>query len=228
MVQIAQDSSIAVGTLTGAPLFTSASSALAKGCTIATQGVTVTACGDIPKITGIHHFNTAENVSEMYVKYGDTGSPISTKGDIKIEVVLMNVWDQDVLNSLITTIAATLQGLSVNTTNDIPVFDDVAYCYARQDPDYSNYTSVSSIILAMYSEQATDTNGVVQIQDLQVQLTFEGDEGGYECGIGSFILDALAVLAIIPGFEWLDTASFATIGSFSGSLECLVSGEIGA
>lgn len=59
-VQMASDMTIAVGTLTGSDLYTSVSSALMEGCTIATAGVTVTEYSDIPEITGISYFGGLE------------------------------------------------------------------------------------------------------------------------------------------------------------------------
>jgi hypothetical protein len=226
LIQAAQDATVPVGTLTGEDLFTSVSSALAAGCTVATEGVTVTSCSDLPKITGIQYYTTYEDDDgNMEITYsGITGAPEGdTDGKIELDVLLMSVWNQDVLNALINSIAATLQGMSVNTTNDITV---LANDLGEGNGSSSNYTTVSGIVLAYYTEQTAATGGDVARQDLEVQFTLEQDGGEYDCGAGAFVFDALAVISLLPGFEWMEIP--AAGAAFGMSMVCMLSDELGS
>ncbi|KAH8658450.1 hypothetical protein BX600DRAFT_524945 [Xylariales sp. PMI_506] len=228
LAQIANDATIPVGTLTGDALFTSISSALAAGCTVATEGVTVTACGSIPKITDIIIFPTEEgDDDEMEIDYEDISDGMLDYdyASISMEVVVMSVWNQNVLNALISTVAATLQGMSINATNNLKAYSLEPYSWDDPDAPYVNYTSVPSIVLAIYSEQTLETDGAVEIQDLQIEFKIDGDAGESHCGIGAFVFDSLAVLALIPGFEFL--ATFAVASTFGTSLACMESELIG-
>ncbi|KAH8682019.1 hypothetical protein BX600DRAFT_407914 [Xylariales sp. PMI_506] len=225
-VQIANDQSVALGTLTGAALYTSVSSALAAGCTVSKEGVTVTACGDIPEITGITYYETEKNSSGDYnIVYGGLADTPQggTDGKIEMDIVLMRVWEQDVLEALIQAVAGTLQGLSVNASNNIPVWP-CSNCDLTEGATYTNYTTVSGVILAVYTEQTLETDGSVQTQDLQVQFKLDADSGEFDCSAGAFVFDALAIIAAIPGFEWL--VPIAATGAAAMSLSCVLSDEM--
>jgi GH18 family chitinase len=233
-VQMASDMTVAVGTLTGADLFTSVSSALMAGCTIESAGATATECGDIPEITGITYFDDlSKGASGNWYNFDNP----KTGGKLKIEPVLMSVYDETVLEALITAIAAALNGTSLHADNTITVNYECDSCYDSPIGwPTQDYTSVSSLVQAIYTEQTDDTNGAETLQNLEVSLTLESDSGEFLCAAGAFVFDALAVIGLLlPGFEWLEgaaelldgAASVDTWAAGAMSFTCLASDTIG-
>lgn len=203
-VQFGSDMTVAVGTMTGDAIFTSLSSVLNEGCTVPTAGVTVTTCSDIPEITGVDYMSDLTKSSDG-TRWVNT-DVVHTGGKLKVETLLMNVWNQTVLEILIAAIAAGVNATSLVDDNTVTVSYDCITCWesASDWPDY-NLTSVSRLIQAIYTEQSPDTDGAVELQNLEVLLTLESDTGDFICGAGAFVLDTIALIAaVIPGLEWLD------------------------
>lgn len=115
----------------------------------------------------------------------------------------MGVYDETVLEALIASIVAALNGTSLNPNNTIEVEYECDSCWdTYTDWPTQNTASVSSLIQAIYTVETSETNGNVKMQNLEVSFTLAAPGDEFLCSAGAFVLDALAIIGLfIPGFE---------------------------
>jgi len=178
---------------------TQVSSAIMAGCPSPGTGQTVTACSDIPQVTDLSAVDT----------YGD----LKHDGKIDITVILVSYTDVDVLEVMAVAIAAGVLGSAAMPDNT----QEVSYVWSKEEgnlmdsPHSTNQTNAPSLYQSIFSRQTEDTNGAVEVQNLEVQLTLEATHEALSCGDAGIVLSGLAALgAVIPGMGWM---SFGVVGS---------------
>ncbi|THY12303.1 glycoside hydrolase [Aureobasidium pullulans] len=185
-----------VGTLTGAPLFTSVSSAVRKACGTVAPSATITECGEA-LITGISYHQPGEEF--MY-----------NNGAVAIGFPFVLIKSEDAMEAMIVAIAGMAQ---VNSLIPENTFTETWYWHFKSEAirHSENVTLIPALILADYVEQTEDTQTDLVKQHLGVSFSFDtGEQQKWGCPVSTMLADTAAglgavfgLIAIIPGFEWV-------------------------
>jgi hypothetical protein len=204
-----------VGSLTGAPLYTSISNAIAEACPF-TSGTPITQCEEA-KVTGISYVAKDRLHTDGVLEIGFPWVSIKD-GDV-LEAIIRSLAGVAQINSEIPNATSSYMWLEDDTTGPRPVITR----------HYPNLTIIPALVQVIFSEQTEATNGHIESQNVGMSMTLATEETKeYGCAIGTMVADSiagisalLALVALIPGFEWLaavDAAVLATEGSLSAGV----------
>lgn len=186
------------------PLFTAVSNALVTACGSPTSGTRITSCTPAT-ITSVSYMEGV-NVEE---------------GDLKLAVPLISVSGPNTMQALIVAVAGAFQANSLitNNTQSIQAWPDTV-CSGETNPcTHGPYnlemTTINSIAQAIYTSDIASEHP--HVQNLQAILAFEkGSAGKAACSKEALVMDSLAavgaflaIIEIIPGFEWTEAAADA-------------------
>lgn len=187
-----------VGSLTGAPLYTSVSKAIDEACGAFTSGTPITQCEEA-KITGITYVSKER---------------LHTDGTLAIGFPFVSIKDADAMEAMIRSIAGMAQ-----VNSEVP---NATSSYMWLDDDttgprpvitryYPKLTLIPALIQVIYTEQTEETQTQEIVQSLSVSFSLDTDgKHAYGCAVGTMLADTAAGLAallglisVIPGFEWM-------------------------
>lgn len=194
-----------VGTLTGAALYTSISSAISKGCGTIASGATMVTCS-VPEITAVDYIE-------------DLNHDLWNDGHLSLSIPFMSVTDNDVLQALISSVAGAFMASSTVSNNSHLVNADCGAHYSDSQCVPTNITNVAALAQAIYTD---DVSGMHSPQNLGIALTFsEATSDEYICEAASLASSSIyysgiltSALAVIPGFEWV-----AAIGAIISTVD---------
>jgi hypothetical protein len=200
-----------VGSLTGAPLYTSVSSAIRKACGTVEFGTPITQCEEA-KITGIAYIEKE--------RFHEGGS-------VAIGFPYVSIEDEDAMEAMIISIAGMTQ-----VNSEIP--DDMWLEYSnwngkpQVDHYYENFTLIPALIQVIYSQQTEETETALVVQNLAVSFSFDTErEQKWGCPVETMLADTaaglgalLGLVAVVPGFEWMAEVGplIAVVGAVSGAV----------
>ena len=137
--------------------------------------------------------------------------------------MLVSFTDVNVLEMMAVSIASGVMGSAATDGNT----QEVSYLWSKEDgnlmdaPKSENQTNVPSLYQALFSRQTNDTNGAVEVQNLEVTLALDAAHDGLTCGDAGLVLSGLAALgAVIPGFGWLGLGAVGSVSRFGLSMGC--------
>ena len=196
-----------VGTLTGAPLYTAISGALMSACTATPAGGpsgSITSCGDVPKITGI-------------VWTDDDGS-WDNSAELELTVQAASYYDMDSLHGMIASIAAAINGSSLNPSSNWspkPVICNelAGWCTADDVPGGApkKIANIPGWIEVIFSQDTAEAHDW-PVQNLIIEFATPSPHGDFICADGALVTDALAALSLIPGLEFLAFMAIPALG----------------
>jgi hypothetical protein len=204
-----------VGSLTGAPLYTSVSSAIRKACGTVESGTPITQCEEA-KITGIAYIEKE--------RFHEGGS-------VAIGFPYVSIEDEDAMEAMIISIAGMTQ---VNSEIPDATYSDMWLEYSnwngkpQVDHYYENFTLIPALIQVIYSQQTEETETALVVQNLAVSFSFDTEcEQKWGCPVETMLADTaaglgalLGLVAVVPGFEWMAEVGplIAVVGAVSGAV----------
>jgi len=213
--QLNPTASAMVGSLTGAPLYTSISSAIAEACPF-TSGTPITQCEEA-KITGISYVAKDRLHTDGVLEIGFPYVDISTAD--ALEAIIRSLAGIAKINSGLPNATSSYMWLEDDTTGPRPVITR----------HYPELTLIPAIVQVLYTEETDETDGGLKSQLLGMSMNLETEETKeYGCAVGTMVADSvagisalLALVALVPGFEWLaaiDGAVLAAEGALSAGV----------
>ena len=214
-LNIQQDptASVNAGTMSGNALYTAVSSSIAAACP--TPSGTVNSCNNVSSIDSISYLDSNQN--------------LQTNGELVINLPIVNYSSATAREFMIEAIAQLVNATTLNSTNAntvTPTDPNVGNPYGFVPPTDSPITlyNAPAVILSQF----TDAGSGQEAQTMLFQMSLEEPEqgGGYSCAMGALALDAIGLLGLIPGLEWIGVIDAPAAAALSAT--CLavdVAGE---
>ena len=191
-LNIQQDPTAGVnaGTLSGNPLYSAISSSLDAACP--TPSGSVNSCNNVSSI---------DNIS-----YLDGDHVLQTDGELVIALPIVQYSSPTARQFMIESIAAMVNATTLNSSNAntvTPEDPNAGNPYGitpSHDPPITFYNA-PAVILTEFTDAGVNQDEQKMLFQMSLEQPNQG--GGYGCAMGALALDAIGVIALIPGLDWL-------------------------